>query len=122
MPSNGYYNPSIVHILLASCMYLFTRCRKCYTLAAIVPTPSSSSSALLYGGLANITADMPDEQRLFYTLMTGYEKAVRPIKKSSDAVVVKLGISLTQIMDIVSGEKENRSLLFSHIYRMNEIK
>ena len=45
---------------------------------------------------------MPDEQRLFYTLMTGYEKAVRPTRKSANPVVVKLGITLTQIMDIVS--------------------
>lgn len=49
--------------------------------------------------------DMSDEQRLFYTLMNGYERAVRPTKNSSQAVVVKLGITLTQIMDIVSREK-----------------
>jgi hypothetical protein len=85
-------------------MYLFTQYEKLYSLALVV-TPPPSSSSLLYGGLANITADMPDEQRLFYTLMTGYEKAVRPTKKSSEAVVVKLGITLTQIMDIVSKKR-----------------
>lgn len=52
--------------------------------------------------MANITAGLPDEQRLFYTIMSGYEKAVRPSKSASDPVVVKLGLSLTQIMDIVS--------------------
>lgn len=104
MPSNGHYNSSILHILLASFMYLITRYKKCYSVAAFIPTPPSPS-ALLYGGLNNITPDMPDEQRLFYTLMTGYEKAVRPTKKSSDAIVVKLGITLTQIMDIVSNKK-----------------
>ena len=51
--------------------------------------------------IGNITADLPDEQRLFYTLMNGYEKSVRPTRKASDPVVVKLGITLTQIMDIV---------------------
>ena len=75
------------------------------------PTASSSSAASAYGGLANITADMPDEQRLFYTLMTGYEKAVRPIKKSNEAVVVKLGITLTQIMDIVNYTRKKRKYL-----------
>jgi hypothetical protein len=61
----------------------------------------SSASSLFQGTMANITPDMPDEQRLFYTLMTGYEKAVRPTKKASESIVVKLGITLTQIMDIV---------------------
>jgi hypothetical protein len=49
---------------------------------------------------------MPDEQRLFYTIMTGYEKAVRPSKKATDAITVKLGLSLTQIMDIVRNFSE----------------
>jgi len=103
-------------------IYLFTQYRKCYSHAVINPTASSSSAASLYGGLANITADMPDEQRLFYTLMTGYEKAVRPIKKSSEAVVVKLGISLTQIMDIVNYTRKKKDLNLFSFYRMNEIK
>jgi hypothetical protein len=115
MPSNGHYNPSILHLLLVSFMYIFTRYKKCYTLAVMIPTPPSPSS-LLYGGLTNITADMPDEQRLFYTLMTGYEKAVRPTKKASEAVVVKLGITLTQIMDIVSNKNDLKYIFFSVIY------
>ena len=103
MLSHGHYNPSILHLIFASFVYLFARCRKCCSLAAVIPTPSSSSS-LLFGGITNITPDMPDEQRLFYTIMTGYEKDVRPTKKASEAVIVKLGITLTQIMDIVSKE------------------
>jgi hypothetical protein len=112
MPFNGHYNPSILHILFASFMYLFTRNKKCYSLAALVPTPSPPSSSFLYGGVTNITPDMPDEQRLFYTLMTGYEKSVRPTKKSSEAVVVKLGITLTQIMDIVSNKKKESNVCY----------
>ncbi|CAF1492886.1 unnamed protein product [Adineta steineri] len=98
MPSNGYYNLSISHIILTSLICVFSRHKKCCTLAAIVPSSLSSSS--LFVGMANITDDMPDEQRLFYTIMTGYERAVRPTKKASDTVVVKLGITLTLIMDI----------------------
>ncbi|CAF4330392.1 unnamed protein product, partial [Rotaria sordida] len=45
---------------------------------------------------------------LFYTIMTGYEKAIRPLKKSSEAVVVKLGISLTQILGIISYDERNQ--------------
>ena len=51
---------------------------------------------------------MPDEQRLFYTIMSGYEKSVRPSRVSSDPVVVKLGISLTLIMDLVSDRERER--------------
>lgn len=73
------------------------------SIPVIKPVVKPSASASSYRApIANITPDMPDEQRLFYTLMTGYEKAVRPTKKASEAVVVKLGITLTQIMDIVS--------------------
>ncbi len=104
MPCHGHYHPSILQILLACFMYLCTRYKKCCSLAAVVST-SSAPAALLFAGVTNITADMPDEQRLFYTLMTGYEKAVRPTKRSSEAVIVKLGITLTQIMDIVSDER-----------------
>ena len=55
-----------------------------------------------FGYIYNISSEMPDEQRLFHTIMSGYEKSVRPSKKAFDAVEVKLGLSLTQIMDIVN--------------------
>jgi hypothetical protein len=103
MVFSRYHNPSILNFVFASILYLFTRCRKCHSLYAAGTAPSSS---LLIGGIPTITANTSDEQRLFYTLMTGYEKAVRPIRKASDVVVVKLGITLTQIMDIVSNEIE----------------
>jgi hypothetical protein len=83
--------------------------------------PPGPSSSLYMGGVTNITSDMSDEQRLFYTIMTGYEKAVRPTKKANDPVVVKLGITLTQIMDIVRDEIQIRCLLLC-IFRMNVIK
>lgn len=74
-------------------------------ICAITGTFSNSfASAPVFRGITNITDDMPDEQRLFYTLMTGYEKAVRPTKKATDAVIVKLGLTLTLIMDLVSNE------------------
>ena len=100
MVSSGFYNPSILNFILANFLYLFIRVRKCNTVVEAIP----SSSSLFTSSVANITVNMSDEQRLFYTLMTGYEKAVRPARKASDAVVVKLGITLTQIMDIVRHE------------------
>ena len=94
MPMDG----SIVAFLGVCCLYF----PMAVAAAKSLPSSSSSSSLLFSGGLNNITSSMPDEQRLFYTLMTGYEKAVRPTRKSANPVVVKLGITLTQIMDIVS--------------------
>ena len=105
MPSFGHYHPSFVQLLIASCVYFFTRHRKCHCLASAVLTPASSLANM--PNLANFTAGLPDEQRLFYTIMSGYEKAVRPSKSASEPVVVKLGLSLTQIMDIVSREKQD---------------
>ena len=56
----------------------------------------------------NLSAEMPDEQRLFHKIMSTYERSVRPSRRASDPVVVKLGISLTQIMDIVSARTGTR--------------
>jgi hypothetical protein len=95
----------MLNIVFASLLYFSTRCRKCNTFVGAATTPSPSSS-LFIDRMINITADMPDEQRLFYTLMTGYEKAVRPTRKASVPINVKLGITLTQIMDIVSYERK----------------
>jgi hypothetical protein len=103
MVFSGYYNPSILNLILASFLYLLSRGRKCNTLVEAFTTPSSLPSSLI-NGITNSTANMSDEQRLFYTLMIGYEKAVRPTRRAVDPVVVKLGITLTQIMDIVSNQ------------------
>jgi hypothetical protein len=119
MAFGEYYNSSTLNLILASFFYLFTRCRKFNSLVAAVTIPPSRS--LYISGVTNITADMPDEQRLFYTLMTGYEKAVRPTKKGSEPVIVKLGITLTQIMDIVSKSIIAIFLVFL-TSRMNVIK
>ena len=42
-----------------------------------------------------------DEQRLLRSLMTNYEKAVRPVLKASDPITLKIGLTLNQI-DVVS--------------------
>ncbi|XP_064474752.1 neuronal acetylcholine receptor subunit alpha-10-like isoform X2 [Ornithodoros turicata] len=41
-----------------------------------------------------------DEKRLLETLMRGYDNSVRPVKNSSDPVIIRLGITLTQIFDL----------------------
>lgn len=50
-----------------------------------------------------------EANRLFEDLMTPYNKHVRPVKESTDILVVKLGLSLSQIIDIVSDKQRRLS-------------
>ena len=43
-----------------------------------------------------------DEKRLVNFVMRHYDSTVRPLKNASDAIVIRLGITLTQIFDLVS--------------------
>ena len=52
-------------------------------------------------------AEVSDEQRLFRKLMRKYEKSVRPVINATTPVVVKLGITLTQIFDMVGFHETN---------------
>lgn len=45
--------------------------------------------------------DYTDEQRLLYFLLKNYEKSVRPVRNASQTIVVKLGMTLTNIFDVV---------------------
>ena len=45
---------------------------------------------------------IPDEQRLMDILFSNYEPASRPVYNASSTVLVKFGITLTQISDMVS--------------------
>ena len=46
----------------------------------------------------------PDAKRLYDTLLhrSGYNKLIRPVSNTSNTLVVKLGLRLTQIIDVVS--------------------
>ena len=47
-------------------------------------------------------ANPQQESRLLTHLMENYDREVRPVYNASKAVVVKVGITLTQIFDMVS--------------------
>lgn len=42
-----------------------------------------------------------DEQKLLYYLLYNYEKSVRPVKNASNPIVVRLGLTLTNIFEMV---------------------
>jgi len=45
--------------------------------------------------------DSPTEQKLMDRLMRHYEKSVRPVRNASDTVLVRMGLTLTQIFNMV---------------------
>jgi len=51
--------------------------------------------------IANYHGGETDEQRLLYHLLKQYERAVRPVRNASDTITVKLGLTLTNIFDMV---------------------
>ncbi|GIX68339.1 hypothetical protein CEXT_223301, partial [Caerostris extrusa] len=58
--------------------------------------------AFLSGGDQQIYPDIEysAEKRLVDKLMRGYDNSVRPVKNASHAIVIRLGITLTQIFDL----------------------
>jgi hypothetical protein len=64
------------------------------------------------------TRGVPDEQRLMVHLFNGYERTVRPVRNASTPVVIRMGLTLTQIFDMVSLYKRfiSFSFLFFNIY------
>ena len=47
-------------------------------------------------GLAN-----PDAKRLYDDLLSNYNRLIRPVSNNSDKVVVKMGLKLSQLVDLV---------------------
>ena len=47
----------------------------------------------------------PDAKRLYEDLLidNGYNKLIRPVGNNSDKLTVKLGLRLSQLIDVVSG-------------------
>ena len=50
------------------------------------------------------TTASPDAKRLYDDLLkkSGYNKLIRPVGNTTDTLTVKLGLRLTQIIDVVS--------------------
>lgn len=46
--------------------------------------------------------DMTEEQRLLYRLLRNYDRSSRPVYHATTPVIIRLGISLTQVLDVVS--------------------
>ena len=44
----------------------------------------------------------PDAKRLYDDLLSDYNRLIRPVSNSTERVTVKLGLRLSQLMDLVS--------------------
>lgn len=53
-------------------------------------------------GLCHDKTHSHAEDELFKTLFTGYNKWSRPVPNISDVVIVKFGLSIAQLIDVVS--------------------
>jgi len=49
----------------------------------------------------SLDENAPDEQRLLSALLSRYEPSVRPVHNASDVVLVRFGLTLAQISDMV---------------------
>ena len=76
---------------------------------AVDTQPSTMFSHL---HLTTGTLGGPNERRLINDLTANYNKLERPVANESEAVVLKFGLTLQQIMDVVS-QGHSMPLLFS---------
>lgn len=54
---------------------------------------------LLPGASAN-----PDAKRLYEDLLSNYNRLIRPVGNNSDRLTVKMGLRLSQLIDVVSNK------------------
>lgn len=56
---------------------------------------------LLFFSLQQATAN-PDAKRLYDDLLSNYNRLIRPVSNNTNTVLVKLGLRLSQLIDLVS--------------------
>ncbi|XP_050402291.1 neuronal acetylcholine receptor subunit alpha-10 [Patella vulgata] len=56
--------------------------------------------------------EIPDEQRLLNHLLRGYERSVRPVRHANNTVLIKMGLTLTQIFDM----DEKNQILVTNVW------
>lgn len=66
---------------------------------SLVLTAGLWLSARVPNALANA-----DAKRLYHDLVNGYSSLIRPVGNNSDRLTVKMGLKLSQLIDVVSKE------------------
>lgn len=67
-------------------------------------------------GLAN-----PDSKRLYDDLLSNYNRLIRPVGNNSDRLTVKMGLRLSQLIDVVSTDDEllHPTMMYVHTIHHN---
>ena len=60
------------------------------------------AAVLLLGVCGRLVGGNSDAKRLYDDMMSNYNRLIRPVHNHSEKVMVKLGVRLTQIIEIVS--------------------
>lgn len=60
------------------------------------------STFLIFLSFANLAVANPDAKRLYDDLLSNYNRLIRPVSNNTDTVLVKLGLRLSQLIDLVS--------------------
>lgn len=71
-------------------------------------------SALLLS-LAHLSYTNPDAKRLYDDLLSNYNRLIRPVSNNTDTVLVKLGLRLSQLIELVSNLKKLTEILIPRI-------
>lgn len=67
--------------------------------------------------LAGRVAGDQDAKRLYEDLLTDYNRLIRPVGNNSDRLTVKLGLKLSQLIDVVLFPERVSAVLFSNVTR-----
>jgi hypothetical protein len=57
---------------------------------------------VLLGCIATPSEANPDAKRLYDDLLSNYNRLIRPVSNNTHTVLVKLGLRLSQLIDLVS--------------------
>lgn len=61
-------------------------------------------TCFLLGSFIEFCEANPDAKRLYDDLLSNYNRLIRPVSNNTDTVLVKLGLRLSQLIDLVSGK------------------
>jgi hypothetical protein len=73
---------------------------------------SDNSLLLLLLLLLPLAAGNPDAKRLYDDLLSNYNRLIRPVANNTDKITVKMGLKLSQLVDLVSKKLDPVFLAF----------
>jgi nicotinic acetylcholine receptor len=59
-------------------------------------------SWLILGAFSPVVVGNQDAKRLYDDLLSNYNRLIRPVGNNSDRLTVKMGLKLSQLIDVVS--------------------